>query len=95
MRHLTGVWPVALTLDTTVTDVDPDRALALTTESRLLGDVRTRLDLRPTGQGTEVALTREVLGGVRRLVPAALKRPLLQAWADDCLMRLSFLAERR
>jgi len=95
LDHLSGSWPLALKQRTTVLECDPGRRLVLEASSRHLGASRIATSLTPSRDGVDVRLERHLVRGIRKIVPEPVKRPLLNAWADDCLLRLSFLAERR
>jgi uncharacterized protein YndB with AHSA1/START domain len=95
LHHLTGSWPLAIEQTTTVMESEPGQRLVLASRTRHLGESQIAVTLRPVGSGCEARLERELLSGVRKVVPEPLKRPLLEAWARDSLLRLSFVAERR
>lgn len=95
LHHSTGTWPITLSERTTVLECEPGRRLVLSVRGRLLGEAHITVALQPDGEGTEVQLGRELVGGLRMLVPPPVRKPVLDAWADECLVRLSFLAERR
>jgi uncharacterized protein YndB with AHSA1/START domain len=95
LHHLTGSWPMAIEQTTRVLESEPARRLVLGTRTRYVGESRVTLTLRPVGSGSEVRLDRELVSGVRTVVPGVLTQPLVEGWAGDTLLRLSLVAEHR
>lgn len=96
LHHSVGVWPALLDDETKVLEVDPGRHLRLQARGRPAGEavVHITLEPEPTGSGTLVTISEDVLTGPVRFVPRPARQGPIMLRNRETLKRLVLLAER-
>lgn len=95
LHHSVGVWPAALDDTTSSLEADPPTRLRLKARAWPGGEAEVVLELEPVGSGTRVVIHEDAVSGPGRVVPSALRQPML-AWRNrETLRRLRLLVEGR
>jgi len=96
LHHSVGVWPLQLSDDTEVLEVDHESRLVLQARAFVFGSARVEISLEPIGDDRcEVAMYEYADSGPGRFVPEALQAPAIHARNTECLSRLRDLAVNR
>jgi uncharacterized protein YndB with AHSA1/START domain len=95
IHHSIGPWPLGIEDETEVVDVEPGRLLTLSARMWPLGRATVRLDLRPSGTGTEVVMTEQADGGPIALLPGPLQAMVLKPRNEESLRRLADISVNR
>jgi uncharacterized protein YndB with AHSA1/START domain len=95
IHHSVGPWPVSIQDETVVRAMEPGRLLELSARLWPLGKATVRLELRPSGAGTEVIMTEVADGGPAALMPRSLQSLVLRPRNEESLRRLAHISERR
>lgn len=91
--HSVGAWPVLLSDNTEVEDVDAPRMVQLRVKAWPTGEGRVRLTCTPQGDQTEVVMEEQAVSGPAQLVPTAAQDLMLHPRNVEALRRLAYLAE--
>lgn len=95
VHHSVGPWPVVIDDATTVRASEPGRRLLLQARAWPTGEASVDLRLEPEDDGCRITLTEDASAGPARLVPPAVRRPLLDVRNREALRRLALVAEGR
>jgi hypothetical protein len=96
IHHSVGAWPVLLSDETEVEQVDAPRFLQLKVKAWPTGEGRVILTATPQGDGElEVVMDESAVSGPARLIPAPVQDFLLDRRNVEALRRLAYLAEHR
>jgi len=95
LHHSVGVWPLLISDNTEVEDVDRPRLLQLRARAWPSGEAQVRFDIEPVGDHSRVTITEHVVAGPARLIPKRVEEALLTWRNKETLRRLAYLAERR
>lgn len=95
LHHSAGVWPAVVSDSTEVLAVEPCRMLLLRARGWPMGEAEVRITMGAKGAGTLVEIEEDLVSGPARLVPEALRAPMLKIRNVETLRRLAFIAEHR
>lgn len=95
LHHSVGVWPVMLHDHTDVVSSTPRQELVLAPRAWPWGRAKLRLQLEEQEGGCVVTMTEDVTSGPILTLPRPIRQLLVQPRNDECLRRLSFIAERQ
>jgi uncharacterized protein YndB with AHSA1/START domain len=96
IHHSVGAWPLLLSDETVVEEVDPPHLIRLRVKAWPTGEGRVVLTTRPTGAAeTEVVMEEQAVSGPARMVPAPAQDLMLHHRNVEALRRLAYLAENR
>jgi uncharacterized protein YndB with AHSA1/START domain len=96
IHHSVGAWPLLLSDESVVEEVDRPHRLQLRVKGLPAGEGRVILTCTSTGEGeTQVVIEEYPVRGPATLVPKPIERFLLHARNVEALKRLSYLAENR
>ena len=95
IHHSFGVWPALIDDTTSVVELDPPRRMVLKARGWPMGSARVVLTVEPTPDGCRISIDEDALEGPGRLVPSAVRQPLIHVRNIETLRRLRFLAECR
>ena len=95
IHHSVGAWPTLIDDSTRVEECVEGRRLRLLARTWPLGEAAVTLCLDPAGEQTLVTIREDVTSGPGRVVPRALRSPLIRWRNTETLRRLAYLAERR
>jgi hypothetical protein len=96
IHHSVGAWPMLLSDNTEVEQVDRPRMLQLRVKAWPTGEGRVVLTMRPAdGGGTEVVMEESAVSGPATLIPKPAEDFLLHHRNVEALRRLGYLAEHR
>lgn len=93
LHHSFGVWPALLDDQTTVTEWDPPRRMAMRPSGWPIGEALVTLDVRPHRDGCVVRLREKAVKGPGALLPGPLLDVPLHLRNVETLRRLAFIAE--
>jgi uncharacterized protein YndB with AHSA1/START domain len=95
LHHSAGVWPLVVNDETRVEAVDPPRRLELRAKGWPLGEADVLIELEPVADGTLVRIHEDAMVGPGRVVPKALRTPVMKWRNSETLRRLAFICEGR
>lgn len=98
IHHSVGAWPLLLSDNTEVEEVDAPHRLQLRVKAWPTGEGRVIVTCTPTGEvgrETEVVIEERAVSGPAKLVPAAVQDMMLHHRNIEALRRLAYLAENR
>ena len=98
IHHSVGAWPLLLSDNTEVEEVDAPHRLQLRVKAWPTGEGRVIISCTPTGEvgrETEVVIEERAVSGPAKLVPAAVQDMMLHHRNIEALRRLAYLAENR
>jgi hypothetical protein len=95
LHHSAGVWPLIVSDNTEVLEVEPGRYLRLRARGWPLGAAEVAISLAAANGGTLVEIEETVVSGPGALMPSALTDPLIKVRNTETLRRLAFIAEHR
>jgi uncharacterized protein YndB with AHSA1/START domain len=95
LHHSVGVWPAVIDDNTEVLSVDPMRCLELRAKGWPVGEADVVIRLEDLGAQTRVLIDEDVVSGPGRLLPSALRQPLIKIRNTEALRRLALLSEGR
>jgi uncharacterized protein YndB with AHSA1/START domain len=93
LHHSFGLWPLMLDDETQVITATPPERIVLKARGWPAGEAVVEITIRPTDDGCVVQLGEDASDGPGRLVPHALRRPVIQVRNRETLRRLAFIAE--
>lgn len=95
VHHSVGTWPALIDDSTTVRASEPGRRLLLQARAWPTGEATVDITLAPEGDGCRITMSEDASAGPARLIPAAVRRALLDARNREALRRLALIAEGR
>jgi uncharacterized protein YndB with AHSA1/START domain len=95
IHHSVGVWPVLISDNTEVEEVDPPRMLQMRVKAWPTGEGRVRITCTAQGDRTEVVMEEEAVSGPAQMIPKPAQDIMLSARNTESLKRLAYLAESR
>lgn len=95
IHHSVGLWPLLISDDTQVEEVDAPRELTLKVRVWPTGSGRVKLTCVPRGSDTEVVMEEQLTSGPISWMPKPIEDALLHARNTEALRRLAYLAERK
>jgi uncharacterized protein YndB with AHSA1/START domain len=96
LHHSAGVWPLQISDDTEVLEVDPGSRLVLQARAFVIGSARVEITVDPLGDDRcEVTMYEYADSGPGWFMPAALQAPAVRVRNTECLSRLRDLAVNR
>ena len=95
IHHSFGVWPALIDDTTSVLEHDPPHRMVLKARGWPLGSARVVIEVEPTPTGCRISIEEDAVEGPGRLVPSAVRQPLIHVRNVETLRRLRFLAEGR
>lgn len=96
IHHSVGAWPVLLSDNTEVEEVDRPHMLQLRVKAWPTGEGRVILTLRPATDGqTEVVMEEYAVSGPATMIPKPVQDFMLHHRNVEALRRLAYLAEHR
>lgn len=95
IHHSVGLWPMLIDDTTSVLSIDRPHTIELKVRAWPTGEGRVRIECTVEKGGTRVVMTEDATDGPAKLVPGAVRHPLLDARNTESLKRLGFLAERQ
>ncbi len=94
IHHSVGAWPLLLSDDTEVEEVDPPRRLQLRVKAWPTGEGRVVMTVTAVGDGrTEVVMEERAVSGPATMIPTPVQDLMLHHRNVEALRRLSYLAE--
>jgi hypothetical protein len=95
LHHSVGTWPALIDDTTSVVEADPPTRLRLRARAWPAGEADVTFLLEPRGEDTEVVVEEDAATGPAKLIPVALRSPLLTWRNNETLRRLAYVAEGR
>ncbi len=95
LHHSAGVWPLIVNDETRVEAAEPGRRVQLRAKGWPLGEADVVIELEPVPDGTRVRISEDASTGPGRLVPKALRTPVMKWRNSETLRRLAFVCEGR
>lgn len=96
LHHSAGIWPLQISDDTEVLEVDPGSRLVLQARAFVAGSARVEITVEPLGDDRcEVTMYEYADSGPGWFVPTALQAPAVHSRNTECLSRLRDLAVNR
>lgn len=95
VHHSVGLWPLLISDDTEVEQVDVPHEFQLRVKAWPTGEGRVRFTCIPRGEQTEVVVEETAISGPAALIPAPIEDVLLRVRNNETLRRLAYLAENR
>lgn len=95
LHHSVGVWPAVIDDATEVLEAEPLRRIKLRAKGWPMGEAHVTVELEELGGTTNVRIIEDATAGPGALVPAVLRRPMLQWRNAETLERLAHLVEGR
>ncbi len=94
--HSVGMWPVLISDNTEVEEVDTPRTLQLRVKAWPTGEGRVRITCTQREDGrTEVVMEEQAVSGPATFIPRKVQDALLHPRNTESLRRLAYLAESR
>jgi uncharacterized protein YndB with AHSA1/START domain len=93
--HASGVWPAALTDETSVDEVVANERLVMTARARPFGEARIEMSLAAEGDGTRVTLAETPISGPGHSLHNRVSDALLYRRNVESLARLAAMSEHR
>ncbi len=95
IHHSIGVWPVVLSDETEVVEIDQPRRLVLSTKARPLGVAKVTIDAQLAGDRTAITMDEVPTAGPGRWVHNRLNDAVLHTRNVESLDRLASVVENR
>ncbi len=95
IHHSIGVWPLVLSDETEVLEIDRPRRLVLSTKARPLGVAKVTIDVQLAGDRTAITMDEVPTAGPGRWVHNRLNDAVLHTRNVESLDRLASVVENR
>ncbi len=95
IHHSIGVWPLVLSDETEVVEIDRPRRLVLSTKARPLGVAKVTIDVQLAGDRTAITMDEVPTAGPGRWVHNRLNDAVLHTRNVESLDRLASVVENR
>jgi hypothetical protein len=96
LHHSFGVWPALLNDETFVVTSTPPERIVLRAKGWPAGEATVEIRIRSAGNGSStVTLGEDASHGPGRLVPSAIRGPVIKVRNRETLRRLAFVVEGR
>ncbi|MET4589265.1 SRPBCC family protein [Arthrobacter sp. 754] len=92
LHHSVGVWPLVINDSSRVTAVEPGRSLELVARGWPLGEAKVVITLEDRGTQSLVTISEDAIRGPGKLVPKALRSPVIDVRNRETLNRLELMA---
>ena len=92
LHHSVGAWPLVIDDSTRVTAVETGRSLELVARGWPLGEAKVVITLEDVGTQCRVTMAEDAIRGPGKLVPKAVRDPLISARNTETLKRLELMA---
>ncbi|MCF3138692.1 SRPBCC family protein [Paenarthrobacter sp. AR 02] len=93
LHHSVGSWPFLIDDNTSVTGMEPARELKLLARGWPMGEAEVLITLEPTGSGQcRVSISEDAVRGPGKIVPKALRDPVIGVRNRETLKRLGLMA---
>jgi uncharacterized protein YndB with AHSA1/START domain len=92
LHHSVGAWPLVIDDSTRVTAVEPGRSLELVARGWPLGEAKVVIMLEDLATQCRVTIAEDAIRGPGKLVPKAVRDPLIGARNTETLKRLELMA---
>lgn len=93
LHHSVGAWPLLLNDSTSVTAVEPGRRLELLARGWPMGEAKVLIALEDLGDGEcRVSIAEDAIRGPGKVVPKALRDPVISVRNRETLKRLELMA---
>lgn len=92
LHHSVGAWPLVLDDSSRVTAVEPGRSLELVARGWPMGEAKVEITLEDRGAQCLVTIAEDAIHGPGKLMPKALRVPLISARNRETLRRLELMA---
>lgn len=92
LHHSVGAWPLVIDDSTRVTAVEPGRSLELVARGWPLGEAKVVITLEDLGTQCRVTIAEDAIRGPGKLVPKAVRDPLIGLRNTETLKRLELMA---
>jgi len=92
LHHSVGAWPLVIDDSTRVTAVEPGRSLELVARGWPLGEAKVVITLEDLGSQCRVTIAEDAIRGPGKLMPKAVRSPLIGARNTETLKRLELMA---
>ena len=93
IHHSVGSWPVMISDQTIVSDMEPNSVLEMIARAWPAGEALVRIELEAHGAGTNVVMHEDARRGQATLVPGQVRELVLKRRNAESLKRLAYLAE--
>lgn len=95
VHHSVGLWPILISDETEIEQVDAPSELQLRVKAWPTGEGRVHFTCIPRGEQTEVVVEETAVSGPATLIPAPIEDLILRVRNNETLRRLAYLAENR
>jgi uncharacterized protein YndB with AHSA1/START domain len=95
IHHSAGVWPAVIDDETVALASDPPHRLELRAKGWPAGEADVVIEVEPSAGGSVVRIHEDAVSGPGRLLPQALRAPLLKWRNTETLRRLAYVVEGR
>jgi hypothetical protein len=92
LHHSVGAWPLVIDDSTSVSAVVPGRSLELLARGWPLGEAKVVITLEDLGMQCKVTIAEDAVRGPGKLMPKALRDPMISMRNRETLNRLELLA---
>ncbi|WP_285245499.1 SRPBCC family protein [Pseudarthrobacter sp. fls2-241-R2A-127] len=92
LHHSVGAWPLVIDDSSRVTAVDPGRSLELVARGWPMGEAKVEITLEDRGSQCLVTIAEDAIHGPGKLMPKALRHPIISARNRETLRRLELMA---
>ncbi|MET3720956.1 MULTISPECIES: SRPBCC family protein [unclassified Arthrobacter] len=92
LHHSVGAWPLVINDSTRVSAVESGRSLELVARGWPLGEAKVVITLEDLGTQCRVTIAEDAIRGPGKLVPKAVRNPLIDLRNRETLKRLELMA---
>ncbi|MFJ4209322.1 SRPBCC family protein [Paenarthrobacter sp. NPDC089675] len=92
LHHSVGAWPLLINDSTSVTSVEPGRSLELLARGWPVGEATVLITVEDVDNGCRVSISEDAVRGPGKLVPKAIRDPLIDIRNRETLRRLELMA---
>lgn len=93
LHHSVGTWPFLIDDSSSVTAVDPGRTLELLARGWPMGEAKVLITVEDLGSGKcKVSIAEDAVRGPGKVVPKALRDPLIAVRNRETLKRLALMS---
>jgi uncharacterized protein YndB with AHSA1/START domain len=92
LHHSVGAWPLVIDDSSRVSAVEPGRSLELVARGWPIGEAKVVITLEVLGTQCRVTIAEDAIRGPGKLVPKALRNPMIDVRNGETLRRLELMA---